>query len=127
MDAFNAFHSTRRAFFRSIALGLGAIVLAPFVRLEEAFGQAGAPDPKSSPKPDDALVIALGYVESVAEAEKKMKAKAAGYEKYAKGQNCANCQFYSKLEGAKGRGKCQLIPSAAVNNNGWCKSYIKKA
>ncbi len=39
-------------------------------------------------------------------------------------QTCANCQFYTAGDGAKG--KCQLFPQGLVAEAGWCMSWTKK-
>jgi hypothetical protein len=73
-------NNSRRAFLKSVILGVGAIALAPVVQLKNAFGGELA-------KPTDPLVKALGYVPDVG----ALKGAAAPKD-HKKGTKCANCQ-----------------------------------
>jgi hypothetical protein len=107
-------NNSRRAFLKSLLLGVGAIALAPVIQLKNAIGAELA-------KATDPLVKALGYVDNV----DKLKGKnaPAGHKK---GTKCANCQFYGDTTGKAKQAKCQLIASGEVLGTGWCHSYSQR-
>lgn len=41
-------------------------------------------------------------------------------------QLCSNCLHYEGEEGAEW-GPCKIFPGKAVNANGWCSAWVKKA
>lgn len=100
----------RRTFLKQLAVSVGALALAPVVKLQQVF--AAHVDLKSP------LVTALGYVEDAKDSKDRKDKKA----------NCANCNFYLD-EGKKGlkTAPCQLMANAEVNGTGWCKSWAAKA
>ena len=68
----------------------------------------------------DAQAAALGYV---AEAKRVDTKK---YNKFAAGQNCANCSLYQGKAGDKAGG-CPLFAGKQVAGEGWCSAWAKKA
>ena len=106
--------NSRRIFLRTLALGMGALAVAPFLRVQQAFADLV--------KPTDPLVKALGYVPNV----DALKGKDAP-NGHKKGTKCSNCQFYGDATGKAKVAKCQLIPSGEVEAAGWCRSYSPRA
>ncbi|PVX70709.1 high-potential iron-sulfur protein [Paraburkholderia unamae] len=51
---------------------------------------------------------------------------AAKFPKYAKGQRCANCRFYTGAAG-EAAGPCPMFPGKAVAADGWCNVYAQRA
>jgi hypothetical protein len=98
----------RRSFLKTLALGAAALVVAPVLRVRDAFADLV--------KNDDPLVVALGYVEDAKKAKDRKDKKA----------NCKTCQFYADASGKEKQAKCQLIPSGEVVPGGWCRSYSKR-
>lgn len=108
---------TRRSFLRMTATGLLAIPVAALLRP----GTADASDmPKLSE--DDPQAKALGYHHDYT----KVDPAAFPQRDPSITQNCANCQLYTGEAGAEWGG-CSIFPGKAVNANGWCKTWVKKA
>jgi len=107
-------NNSRRVFLKTLAMGVGALVLSPVIQLRNALGAELA-------KATDPLVKALGYVDNV----DKLKGKAAPKE-HKKGTKCANCQFFADATGKAKQAKCQLIASGDVLGTGWCRSYSQR-
>jgi hypothetical protein len=107
-------NNTRRAFMKTLFVGVSALVLAPVVQLKNAIAAELA-------KATDPLVKALGYVENA----KKITGPDAKTHK--KGTHCGNCQFFADATGKAAQAKCQLIASGEVKNEGWCRSYSQRA
>ena len=99
---------------RTLALGVGALIVSPFTPIQNAFAELV--------KPTDPLVKALGYVPNV----DALKGAAAPKE-HKKGNNCSNCQFYGDPTGKAKEAKCQLIAGGEVQSSGWCRSYSPRA
>jgi hypothetical protein len=99
----------RRNFLKTVILGAAALVVAPALRIQQAFADLV--------KSDDPLVKALGYVSDAKQSKDRKDKKA----------QCSGCQFYSDLSGKEKQAKCQLIPSGEVQPNGWCRSYSARA
>jgi hypothetical protein len=59
-------------------------------------------------KPDDAVAVALGYVEKSA----------------TDGQTCANCNLYQG--GSAATGGCPIFAGKEVAAAAWCKSWVAK-
>jgi hypothetical protein len=70
--------------------------------------------------PDDPTAKALGYIEDAKGVDKKKFAT------YADGQQCKNCQQYLGKSSDAYAG-CNIFAGKAVNANGWCQAWIKKA
>ena len=102
-------NESRRLFLKSLTLALGAIFVAPMVKIQEVW--AGLVDPK------DPVAKALGYV-AVAKESKDRKDKS---------QECSKCQFYADATGKAKAAKCQLITSGEVAGAGWCRSFSARA
>ena len=102
----------RRSFLKTVALGAAALIVAPVIKIQQAFADLV--------KTDDPLVKALGYVPVAKESKdwKDRKDKKAA---------CGSCQFYADATGKEKQAKCQLIPSGEVQPTGWCKSYQVRA
>jgi len=100
----------RRLFMKSLVLGVVALMSAPLLKVQRAFG-AGPLASESDP-----LVKALGYVPDAKNAKDRKDKKA----------NCKSCQFYSAADANATQGKCQLIASGEVMATGWCRSYAAK-
>jgi hypothetical protein len=100
--------NNRRLFLKSLVLSVGAIAVAPFVKLQQALAEMV--------NMNDPLVKALGYVANAKDSKDRKDKKA----------NCANCNFYQGDEKAKAA-KCQLITSGGdVAGEGWCKSWAAR-
>jgi hypothetical protein len=93
---------------------IGAAVALP------AAGKALAQAAPAKVDPKDAQATALGYVEDASKADAKK------FPRWAKDQNCANCQLYVK-KGDDGWGGCTLFPNKLVASKGWCSAWVKKA
>lgn len=110
---------TRRAFFKSLAMGLVAI---PFVRSTRAFAAAcPAKEPAKAGlkivKADDKQIKTLDFVFNAPDSKNP---------KYAKGQNCENCNFYNAKKLEEGWAPCSMFANKYVPGCGWCKSYKAK-
>lgn len=68
----------------------------------------------------DAQAVALGYKSDATKADSKK------YPKYAKGQQCNSCSFYTG-KAADVSGGCPMFPGKQVAGKGWCSAYAKKA
>lgn len=106
-------NNTRRAFLKTLFVGVSAFALAPMMQLKNAIAGELA-------KATDPLVKALGYVEDV------KKIAGADVKTHKKGTRCGNCQFYGDATGKAAQAKCQLIASGEVKNEGWCRSYSQR-
>ena len=102
-------NNTRRTFLKTLMVGAGALIAAPFIQIQNVFAELA--------KLDDPLVKALGYVPNAKDSKDRKDKKA----------NCANCQFYGDVTGKAKQAKCQLITSGEVQATGWCRSYSKRA
>lgn len=106
---------SRRTLLRSSAM---ATIAVPCIKLgiqEAAFAQDELPRVSA----DDPTAVALGYVNDTAEVD------AATNPTHAIEQQCANCQLIQAAEGEWRA--CAIFPGKVVNENGWCKSWVKKA
>ena len=102
-------NNSRRNFIKTLALGVGALVLAPVIRIQNAVAAALVKD-------TDPMVTALKYVKNV----DALKGKDAP-PTHKKGTACKNCQFYADPKAKQA--KCQLIQGGDVLATGWCTSY----
>jgi High potential iron-sulfur protein len=70
--------------------------------------------------PDDPTAKALGYHEDARTVDSKKFAT------YAAGQMCGTCQ---QLQGTAGQPyrPCNIFAGKAVNANGWCQVWVRKA
>lgn len=64
--------------------------------------------------------MALGYVHDTTTVDK------AANPNHSADQVCANCLLVQGSDGDEWR-PCAIFPGKAVNANGWCKSWAKKA
>ncbi|MFZ0254278.1 MAG: high-potential iron-sulfur protein [Gammaproteobacteria bacterium] len=69
---------------------------------------------------DDPSAKALNYVHDASKANRVDKGGAPASEQF-----CHNCQFVQAAEGEWR--PCALFPGKAVNENGWCMSWMPKA
>jgi High potential iron-sulfur protein len=70
--------------------------------------------------PDDPTGKALGYVDDATKVDTKK------YASYAAGQKCSTC-MQSKGNAGDAWLSCSIFAGKAVNANGWCQVYVKKA
>ncbi len=102
-------NESRRLFLKTLSLSLGALLVAPVIKFQQAWGAlVDAKDP---------VAKALGYV-AVAKDAKDRKDKT---------QECSKCQFYGDATGKAKSAKCQLITSGDVAGAGWCRSFSARA
>lgn len=104
--------SDRREFLKVLGVFAGTVALAPL------FNHSAHADPKV-PLVDlkDGTAKAVKYVED----HKKVP--------HAKGNSCANCSFYKKVEMRAGKevGTCLIFSGKYVLANAYCNSWAKKA
>lgn len=100
---------TRRRF---LELGIGSLLLLPFV------GRLPAAERLSE---DDPAAQALGYRHDADNVDVAQFPKRAGPEGAA--QLCANCRFLSGAPGEEWR-PCSLFGNRLVNARGWCNSWL---
>ena len=103
---------TRRLLLECVGLVAASLAATPI----RALATADLPHVATT----DPVAAALGYAE---DATKIDPSKAPSYQP---GQKCANCMQNS---GAAGQawGPCSLFPGKLVNENGWCRGYVKKS
>ena len=101
---------------RQLMLGIALSPMAGMLTSGEVFAQ-------DLPHLDleDPVAKALKYVHDASTAERPDKQGVAGAQ-----QNCSNCQFVQGADGDAWR-PCMLFPGKAVNANGWCANWTKKA
>lgn len=116
----------RRDFFTTAAKAIGLAAVIPFLtqnsQAEQRRGARGA----AAPAAGGALPL-MSVTDPVAKAVKYVEdAKQAPD---AKGNNCANCGFYKKVEvrGGKEVGTCTIFPGKVVYAEAYCGSWAKKA
>lgn len=131
----------RTEFLQKVAsLGLGAsgaLFLAACGGASQPERTSGTEEAQKKPQsmyssePKEVEVVEAdcsSYNESLTEADISARAN-LGYigESEKKGQNCTNCQYFvpDKFDGPCGG--CQLFVNGAVNPQGWCKTWLKKA
>jgi|SRR5579863_2587688 len=105
---------SRREALKQVVLLCGAAgVLAPILE-----AQAAADLPHLTP--DDPTAKALGYHDDAKTVDSKEFAT------YKPNQTCSTCQ---QLQGTAGQPwrPCSIFPGKAVNANGWCQVWVKKA
>ncbi len=102
---------SRRIFFRR-TIG-GAVLLCSGSQL--AFGEDMAKVDENG-----AQATGLGYKHDGASVD------TAKFARYEAGQTCGNCQLYTGAAGSEW-GPCGIFPGKAVNANGWCSAWVKKA
>ena len=106
-------NTSRRRFFALAGSAIGAAAIASALPRE-----ARAADlPHLTPA--DPTAQALHYGEDATKIDK------AAAPTWKAGEACNNCKFYQG--GSAAFGPCQLFPGKAVNRNGWCAGYAKKA
>jgi hypothetical protein len=103
---------SRRDALKGFVLLCGAAgALAPTVQAQAQLPHLSADDPTAK---------ALGYVEDAKTVDKKK------HTNYVAGQMCSNClQFQGKPGDAYAA--CNIFAGKAVNANGWCQVWVKKA
>ncbi|WP_321945616.1 high-potential iron-sulfur protein [Paraburkholderia sp. J10-1] len=69
---------------------------------------------------NDTTAKSLGY------RAKASSVDAGKFPKYAAGQRCASCRFYSGAAG-DAAGACPMFPGKAVAADGWCNVYAQRA
>lgn len=103
---------------RAVRLMLGSLAAVPVVNLVGSVVAEAAELPPLSP--DDPQAKALQYVHDATQANRTDKGGVAASEQF-----CSNCQFIQASEGEWR--PCQIFPGKAVNENGWCVSWVHKA
>lgn len=113
----------RRQLLKNISYS-APLVLAARSIMAQTPPPAAAGAPLKWVAETDPVAKALGYVADATKADRPKKGDVLG-----KDQFCNNCQFYSKGAAIDGKeaGKCLMLPSGAVADKGWCKSWAKKA
>jgi hypothetical protein len=105
--------TSRRRFFAVAGSAIGAAALVSVLPR-----QARADDlPHLTPA--DPTAQALHYSEDASKVDKTQATT------WKPGETCSNCNFFQG--GNAAWGPCQLFPGKAVNRNGWCAGYAKKA
>ncbi|MBX3040969.1 MAG: high-potential iron-sulfur protein [Bdellovibrionaceae bacterium] len=103
----------RRQFLRFTGWVIGGIALSQLSFPREAHADPKIPliDPK------DSVAKAVKYIEDYKKAPQ------------AKGNRCANCSFYKKVELRTGKevGTCLIFPAKYVYADAYCQSWAKKA
>jgi len=104
---------SRRDALKGLALAVGAAGTLRSVREARA-------DALPHLSPTDPTAQALGYHDDA----KSVSAK--DFPTYQAGQMCSTCM---QLQGTAGDAyrPCNIFPGKAVNANGWCKVWVKKA
>ena len=112
----------RRDFFVTAAKVVGLTALVPLIsQAEQRRGARGAAPAAGGALPlisvNDPVAKAVKYVEDAKSAPD------------AKGNNCANCGFYKKVEVRNGKevGTCTIFAGKVVYAAGYCGSWVKKA
>ena len=101
--------TTRRAILHWVPAAGVALVAG------RAHAQAGKAVDEKEPQ-----AVSLGYVTDAARVDK------AKFPKYAAGQQCSSCQFYTAAANAAS-GPCTIFGGRAVAGPGWCSAFVKKA
>ena len=101
---------TRREFGR-LCVGLASAAALPGIALAQDLPKLTEDDPQAS---------ALGYHHDATKVDK------AKYAVYQDGSKCSNCMLYQGDADAEW-GPCGIFPGKAVNANGWCTAWAKKA
>ncbi|MEJ2325998.1 MAG: high-potential iron-sulfur protein [Chromatiaceae bacterium] len=105
----------------AVKLMLGGLAAVPLVNLVGMAAAEAADLPHVDPA-TDATAIALKYHPDATKAD---RAAAARPGLPPDQQFCHNCQFVQADSGAWR--PCQLFPGKAVNENGWCTSWMPRA
>lgn len=102
---------TRRSLLEHVGLVAGVLATTSVRKL------AAADLPHLSP--NDPVASALGYTEDATKVDQNKSPS------YRPGEQCANCLQNS---GATGQtwGACKLFAGRLVNENGWCRAYVRK-
>lgn len=108
-------NESRRHAVRMLLAGVASVPLINLVNMAAAQAEDL---PQLSE--DDPSAKALSYVSDASKANRTDKQGVAASEQF-----CHNCQFIQAAEGAWR--PCALFPGKAVNENGWCMSWIPKA
>jgi len=101
--------TTRRAILHWVPAAGVALVAG------RAHAQAGKAVDEKEPQ-----AVSLGYVTDAARVDK------AKFPKFAAGQHCAACQFYTAAATAA-TGPCTIFGGRPVAGPGWCSAFVKKA
>jgi len=70
--------------------------------------------------PNDPVASALGYTEDATKVDTKASPN------YQAGEKCANCLQNSGAAGATW-GPCKVFAGKLVNENGWCRAYVRRS
>lgn len=110
-----SFSRSRRSLLQGSALGLAALAGAAIpLRLTAADEKAqGLPHLAE----DDPSAKALKYVHDATKSPDRKDANAF----------CHNCRYFKPKKPSDPWGPCDLFPGKAVNTNGWCSVWVKKA
>ena len=104
---------SRRSFVKKSVVSVGALTAAGLLG-------PGAAQAEDLPHVDenDSTAKALKYAHDAGQVD---AATRGGDDRI-----CGNCQFYTGEAGSEW-GPCTLFPGKAVNANGWCSAWAKKA
>ena len=109
MNDINPKVKSRRQFLQvAPVLGVGALVWLDVAVAQDAILKDSDPE-----------AAAIAYRTDATQVEPSK------YPKYAKGQNCSNCNFFYAESGAP-TGSCGIVFGKLVAATGWCTSYEKK-
>jgi len=110
--------STSNPISRRDALKQFVLLCGATSALSSALPAAAADLPHLSP--DDPTAKALGYTDNASKVDTKR------YATYAAGQKCSTCM---QAKGNPGDAwlSCNIFAGKAVNANGWCQVWVKKA
>lgn len=100
--------TTRRSMLKKGMFGLAVLPFGMGALTQSAFAALPMLDP-SAPN-----AKALAYTPDAS--------TAASHAAYKAGSNCANCQLFNASTGA-----CPLFAGHAVEPEGWCQAWVKKA
>ncbi len=110
--------SISRSRRHAVKMMLASIASVPLVNLVNMAAAQAQELPHLSE--DDPTAKALSYVTDASKANRVDKGGVAAGEQF-----CHNCNF---IQAAEGEWRpCALFPGKAVNENGWCTSWMPKA
>jgi len=104
----------RRRAIKTLGAALAAV---PVVLLDSARPARAADLPQLTE--DDPQAVALGYKHDTSTID------GSKHPNHAAEQKCSNCQLVQATEGEWR--PCAIFPGKAVNENGWCTAWVKKA
>lgn len=103
----------RRGFMTKTMTAMAALLVGQRVFADGC--PASKPEGARVLDPESAVGKRLEYIETIPEG--------FTHDKFEKGQNCENCQFYQPARGKDGFAPCTMAAMAFVNKCGWCNLY----